>query len=174
MNWKQIPFCLIFAVKIASHFRGENKNKTRNFSRVKVTIAFNLAEPVLPHCGCSQVTPENTQFWVEQSESVGQHRHLVGICNYNTVLPPSSFWFGPTHSAPLIWYHTPGKPSSESPRWNHMRALLFELPHDLHHHLGQSTVPSGLPDLSGQIFRDRAAPTIPSPTKSEIFLFGTQ
>lgn len=159
MNWKQVPFCLIFAVKTASHFRGENKNKPRNLSRVKVMIiAFNLAEPVLLHCGCSQIPPENAQFPVQRSESVGQHRHLVGICNYNRVLPQGSSWFGTTRSAPLIWYHAPGKPSSGSPEQTPPRELLFQLPHRLHRHLVQSTVPSRFPDSKWPDFQGQSCP----------------
>ena len=148
-------------MKNASHFGGESKKKTRNLSRVEVmTIAFNLAEPVLLHCGCSQVTSENTQFQVQQSESVGQHRHLAGICDYNIVLPPCSSWSGTT----LLGNQ------AQSPRRTHMRALPFLLPHRLHHHLGESTVPSGLPARGGQMLRDRAAPPYP-PLLSLRYLF---
>lgn len=62
-------------------------------------IASNLAEPVLLHCRCSQITPENTQFQAEQSESMRQHRHLVAICNYNIFLPPPKLLL-------LAWDHT--------------------------------------------------------------------
>lgn len=132
-------------------------------------IAFNLAEPVL-HCGCIQITPDNSQFGVKQSESVGQHRHLAGIYNYNIVLPPSSSsWFGTAQSA--AWFGTtlPGS-QAQSPLGGPTQELLFELLH--HHPVQSSSLWTSRRKWSG--FRDKAAPTVPSPTKSRIFPFSNQ
>lgn len=67
-------------------------------------IAFNLAASVPLHCGSRQITQENTAFEAEQNESVGQRRHLLGICSYNNVLPQAPSTLRP-HKV-LLWFGT--------------------------------------------------------------------
>lgn len=125
-------------------------------------IAFNLAEPVL-RCGCSQITPQTASL--EQSTASLWNSTVIQwasttITSFSPQAPPPGL--GPHKVLPDLIPHS----------WETKLRVPSVDPHKSCSLSSSITIQnravlSGLPDVNGQVFRDKAAPTVPSPTKSQ-------